>query len=521
MRNFKIICGLILWSISLTYGQNPGEFDTTFNAPRGYAWYSGNSTEANYRARTILPQSNGDNYVVGSAFLGSSAYYYFSILKYGSNGDLDASFGDDGEVRITNGNQIVARDAYQNGDKIVIVGTSYVADIGELMLVRINLDGSLDTTFGISGIITHDLTNRDDIGTAINPLENGKMVVVGSSKLANDYDALVARFHADGSLDTSFGDEGIVVSTIPPYRAIPSDIKVVAGGKILIAGTYDENLETRIFVVGYHPDGSLDKSFGDEGFVIIDYFPDRKVSFKSMETRNGKVLIAGRSSVGNGVSGDLFLTRYLSNGTLDTSFGTDGVEFHGNTTQNMDAGDLIFQPDGKFLIAGTIDENSTIWRYNANGILDTEFADQGVAFLPIDLISTTLNDIRFESGGKIVICGDASHEFFNNVWMITLRVISGLSLGVVDFNNLGNSVVVYPNPIADQTVLEFTIQDDKVLSLALYDMTGSLMRYIFQNESRSKGSHTETIEMKDVPSGNYFLKLSDGSTGYGIKILKK
>ena len=518
LLKLKYFCFLFLYAISFSYGQNPGEFDPTYSTFGGYTFYSAGTTSLNYLGIKILPQDNGDIYSIGSAS------NFLSIVKYQNDGELDESFGDDGEVRITDGGVFAALDAVQVGDKITILGTSFSAGDDRVLLVRINTDGSLDPSFGNSGIITHDLTNNSDRASDMEILENGKIIVASQSKLNNEYDSVVARFNTDGSLDTSFGDSGVVIASIPPYRAISLEVEIVAGDKILVGGNIDEDLDFRIFVIQYNADGSLDTNFGVDGFIIIDYYPDRGVVFKAMEIRNGNILISGYTNLVSGsAAGDLYLTRYFENGTLDLSFGVDGIVIEGGPDDLWNPGirSLIYQPNGKFFVGGGIDANLTVWRYNENGTRDTDFADDGIAFLPINKVYIGPNDMRFDSTGKLLLCGTASLAVFPNSVMMTFRVISGLSLGVLDFNLIGDSVVVYPNPIEDTTNLEYDLQEDRRLSLALYDVSGNLIRYLFQNEPRTAGSHTETLEIGDMASGNYLLQLSDATSSYGIKILKK
>src|SRR5262249_4024029 len=150
-----------------------------------------------------------------------------------SDGSLDSSFGSGGEVTTSfKGQAIATAEAIQNDGKIVLVGETQGANGDDFALARYNPDGSLDTTFGTGGKVTTDFAGADDaFSVAIQ--SDGKIVVAGSSQQNTGEDFALARYNSDGTLDTSFGAGGEVLTAIAGGAngvAIQADGKIVAAG---------------------------------------------------------------------------------------------------------------------------------------------------------------------------------------------------------------------------------------------------------------------------------------------------
>ena len=145
-------------------------------------------------------------------------------------------------------------------------------------LARYNADGSLDETFGTGGLVSTDIqANSVDQGRALTIQDDGKVLVTGSTFVSGRGQVLtIARYGTDGSLDPSFGRDGIVTSNLSSQSQSGHDI-VVSGNRILVAGShyeqFDEDFQSNEFLLAAYniSNGSLDTSFGDEGFVTTDF----------------------------------------------------------------------------------------------------------------------------------------------------------------------------------------------------------------------------------------------------------
>ena len=155
--------------------------------------------------------------------------------------------------------------------------------------------GDLDPTFGLGGRVTTDFNLSTDIANAVALQADGKLVVVGTTYTNNDYsgeDFAIARYNPDGSIDSSFGTNGRVTTDFPGLAAVASSVLVQPDGKILVAGgayplfVFLGNFE----LARYNADGSLDTSFGDGG-IVTTLFPHGSYAFALALQSDGKILI--------------------------------------------------------------------------------------------------------------------------------------------------------------------------------------------------------------------------------------
>jgi uncharacterized delta-60 repeat protein len=227
-------------------------------------------------------------------------------------------------------------------------------------LARYNPDGSPDSTFGTYGKVTTDFGHTDR-ALALIIQENGKIVAVGES-----YPAALAlvRYNSDGSLDSSFGIGGKVVSEFADSdqetvnsALIQRDGKiVVAGHTFRASGGSNVDPDMNFILVRYNPDGSLDPTFGAGGRVTTDFGGLDGANALAIQS-DGKLVAAGVGARAGSLLGDEFaLARYNPDGSLDPTFGTGGkvrTDFGGSGLAGPDAAYAVaIQPDGKIIAAG-------------------------------------------------------------------------------------------------------------------------------------------------------------------------
>jgi uncharacterized delta-60 repeat protein/uncharacterized repeat protein (TIGR01451 family) len=354
---------------------------------------------------------------------GSDLKTIINISEGENPADLDLSFG-------VNGIQIVDSDMYgtsmaiQYDGKLVVAGhrnsPSYGADVA---VVRLNSDGSLDTSFSSDGIVTTDFAYGNDFGRSVAIQADGKIVVAGQNyDPYYDQNFALVRYNSDGSLDYSFGNSGTVTTNISTdlygvwgLTDRGSSLAIQQDGKIVVAGSaWDENDGWDFAVVRYNSDGSLDTSFHGDGKLTTDfdygYDIGRFVAIQS----DGKIVVAG-SSVDPYGNIRFALVRYQSNGSLDTSFGEWGiVTTHMDSRGHSDIS-LAIQPDEKIIVVGqTWNEYNydfAVVRYNSNGSLDTSFDGDGKVFTDFDYSDNFPKSVVIQPDGKIVVAGYSEHPY--------------------------------------------------------------------------------------------------------------
>ena len=242
-------------------------------------------------------------------------------------------------------------------------------------MVRYNADGTLDNTFGGDGSVTTDIgLATTDYGLSVALQPDGKIVVSGHSYIGS-WDSAVVRYNTDGTLDNTFGGDGKVITALGSTQEGCYAVALQPDGKILLAG----GSEGDFAVVRYNADGTLDNTFGGDGMVTTDIGGDPEWGWALVLQPDGKVVVSGQSTLG---TGDFAVVRYNADGTLDNAFGGDGMvttDFYGHVDVGRSVAVLL---DGKILVAGlarstTSDGLYAVVRYNADGTLDGTFGTGG------------------------------------------------------------------------------------------------------------------------------------------------
>jgi uncharacterized delta-60 repeat protein len=381
-----------------------GDLDTSFDTDGKVTTAIGAGNDFAY---SIALQGDGKILVAGYSYNGSNND--FAVVRYNANGSPDTSFGTDGKVTTAIGasSDTATSIALQSDGKIVVAGYSFIVGNYDFAVVRYNANGSLDTSFGTDGKVTTAIGAGNDFAYSMALQSDGKIVVAGYSFIVGNYDFAVVRYNANGSLDTSFDTDGKVTTAIGAGNDFAYSIALQGDGKILVAGTSDNGSNSGFAVVRYNTDGSLDTSFDTDGKVTTAIGGIGDVADSIDLQSDGKIVVAGTSD--NGSSYDFAVVRYNTNGSLDTSFDTDGKV----TTAIGGIGDVAYsidlQSDGKIVVAGGSYNGSNydfaVVRYNTNGSLDTSFSGDGKVTTAIGAGSDTATSIALQSDGKIVVAG--------------------------------------------------------------------------------------------------------------------
>jgi len=225
------------------------------------------------------------------------------------------------------------------------------------VLVRYNANGTLDTGFGTGGIVTSQF-NVFGLAHAAALQTDGKIVVGGETGVDFGQSTFarfsLVRYNADGSLDSSFGTNGLVVTTInndDVSRAY--DLTIQPDGKIVAAGAYESAANTDTMVARYDQNGAPDTNFGSAGIVVTRVGAITSVGETISLQSNGKIVVAGTSYNGvAAVGNDFGVLRLNADSSLDTSFGTNGKILTTVRNANDSVRDSLIQPDGKIVVVG-------------------------------------------------------------------------------------------------------------------------------------------------------------------------
>jgi len=263
--------------------------------------------------------------------------------------------------------------------------------------------GSLDETFDTDGKVTTDFGGAGDYADAVAVQADGKIVAGGTTRQAGGLPSkfALARYNTNGSLDSSFGSGGKVITSVSPKAGIGElrEILIQPDGMIIAAGITQNGGWTvsDFVVVRYKADGSLDNSFGSKGKVTTGFGvgSDDQVRDAVLQP-DGKIVVVGLTY--NGSTGVIAAARYNPNGTLDTTFSGDGKM---TTALARGATGVALQADGKVILAGF---DFALLRLNANGSVDTSFGSGGVVTNPFSTESHATS-VAVQTDGRIVAAG--------------------------------------------------------------------------------------------------------------------
>ena len=407
MKNI-IIC-IIGIGTGIIAGAQPGTLDRTFGI-EGKVFSE--SFTAVCDAMAIQP--DGKIVAAGTGTYGELEGGYL-IARYNSDGSLDNSFGNEGRVVTDYFGIITGRI-----ESIVILPTGKIlaaAWVGtynliDIVLLQYDANGSLDSSFGVNGIVITDIAKLDYIyDMAVQT--DGKIIVAGKRIKDINYDnstSFIVRYMPDGSLDNSFGENGIVLTTFNTVIKINA-IDLQPDGNIIVGGVYD-NADLEFMLVRYRTDGSVDSSFGGKGKGRASLVFDNRLAnyaqlFDLAVQPDGKIIAAGNNGI---FDNHMVVARFTANGIVDSSFGSN----NGYTTAFFRSGtssakNALVQDDGKILIAGPyyeVTDGFILLRLKENGILDSSFGENGITLTVFEQAgSITCNAAVLQTDGKVVLGG--------------------------------------------------------------------------------------------------------------------
>lgn len=308
------------------------------------------SFDANDRANAVAVQTNGKILVAGKA--ANSSHYNLVVVRYNANGTLDNTFGIAGTaiLEIDFFDSEATSIAYQTDGKILVTGLSHdqFNDGFFAILARFNANGTIDNTFGTNGMMDLPAGN-DYYGKIIKIQQDSKILItcISSSETGN---FKLLRLESNGNIDNTFDTDGMVETAVGTISSFANSMALQSDNKIVVSGSAKVNGIDVFAMVRYNQNGSLDTSFDTDGIVLTNFYPLKATSTAMAIQPDGKIFLTGKTT--STLNSDVVLARYLGNGSLDNSFDSDGIIIQEVGYGNVGANAIISTANGVAYLAG-------------------------------------------------------------------------------------------------------------------------------------------------------------------------
>lgn len=382
-----------------------GELDPTFGLDGQVTSDWGSWAEY---ATTMTVQDDGKIIVAGTDYASG-----FVVARFNADGTLDDTFGQDGRVSVQVGGVDMAQAlAVQDDGKIVLAGYTFAEWTWDFAVLRFNSDGSLDTSFDSDGVVVTDFGMSSDLARDVEIQSDGKIVVVGYTEASANRNIAMARYNTDGSLDATFDGDGLLVSDLGTVRDDAYAVAIQDDGKLVVAGQARQGLTDLDFaIIRYNADGTLDTTFGSGGKTFVDFDGSADQASCLAIQADGMIVVGGVAKLDG--NNDFALVRLAADGTLDAGFGTDG-----RVTTAFAAGademvkDVIVGANGSILAVGYTNLGSVYYgfalaSYNPDGTLDASFGTDGKVVTDIGSGNDFPVEAALQADGNVIVAGSA------------------------------------------------------------------------------------------------------------------
>jgi len=459
-----------------------------------------------------------------------------------------------------------------------------------LAFSRFEADGSIDTDFGNNGTSFIELPDTNSFITQLYMQPDGKFLAFASKSkravMRPDYHYMWLRFHANGTLDEQFGTNGSVA--LNHQHPITHGV-LQADGKVVLAGYLEnENEQATVFLERYNADGSLDTSFGEQGrfqaekwqfeaeptaialtkkqdilisSIILDSTQNsapiltisrvqtngqRDISFGEMGTVtfkenriwDGKLMVQANDNIllltnfSPFFDQDFSLTRLLPNGSLDATFGDAGktiVNAYEGTTLFDNSGDFatdfMLLKDQSILVTGSVERDNNrepvIFKFSPNGHLATNFGTNGLLTLQFEGANGRISRINQQFDNQLIIQATSDKAYYRNNRLFLQRYLMDFNVGILNPVLAAHELLVYPNPIQQAATLEYTLENPENISIQLVDMQGKVLTTYIDHQAQSIGTYQQPIELPTyLSAGVYYLTIRSANGQVAIKVRK-
>ena len=535
-----LVCVLALNS----YAQEPGEIDANFGTDGVYVFHPAEGIGFGYFdfIYKVLVQEDGKILTVGETRPDGSNYTIY-VSRHNADGTLDNTYGENGIVYFAVDPLIYkncAYDAVLSEDGLLYM-TGYTFDYmnNKGFVVCLDENGFENPDFGENGIVVTEY-GGGIVYEAIDIDSKGRCVVAG---YLND-EIVVRRYTTNGELDASFGDNGTVAIELDPdpnSHSYAFEIKALEDGKILVCGDKISSVDGGMFIWSYllrlKANGSLDNTFAENGVLYLWAGEYAEMALSIAVTPEGKYLVGGHDELYSETPEmpryESFITRVNTDGVIDETFGTDGFvkiePFVGEGMVNYSYS-ILSAPDGQ--IFGTVYSHNKaentyrgyVYNLDKDGNFNEAFAGSGIVPLPkADEEQCELNtySIALLGNDKLIVGGFVGFDESDYTKLYLASVNVKVETNDEGDNNEGTEGVeevqaefnIHPNPATSTLFIETALNEN--VKVSIIDLTGRCVKEVELTQTVS------SLNIEDVESGVYFISIQQGDNNIVEKLIVK
>lgn len=476
-------------------GQSAGQLDLTFNSS-GFKFLAPGIMHDNLNAVGV----QSDQKIIGFGMTMGSGSFNFDLclVRLKPNGDIDSTFATDGYFKYDHAGEsdFIYDGVILPDDKILACGAvSNSADDTEIMLLRLNSDGTLDNTFGGGdGMAIHTINTGQDYANSLVVLSDGSIMIVGSTAAPGMLTTrgLIMKFDELGEVDENYGFNGYSILAYGTDSDIFKSMVVMPDGGLMVVGYSSINFSNVGWVCKVDAEGALDSTFGTSGHYIYD---TGTAAFVDIVYYGNRYVVCGNRYYG---TDDAVLIALEANGSLSTGFGNNGEAII--DIDEVDAPFNLFIDDqGGLIVVGAagpsfFERNSLVFRLDADGALDPTFGVGGVFNYSFTDTFDVLFGVAEQADSKLILGGLVS-GIDNN--MLFVR-INGAGTVSIDEPNAPSALVVYPQPTNETLRIESA---KPITNVGIYSSTGQLIL----NENVYQVRHS--LNTSTWPDGVYTIQV--------------
>ncbi len=533
----KILLGFMLLS-SVCFGQ---QLDSTFHYNGNHKLNLLNFANNNQNQHTKIALQSNQKIILGGVIHDTNSIPAYNIIltRLTKDGFIDSTFGSNGISTLT------LDTAYQNyirssvvigiqsDDKIIIAAHLQKLNLNNERIwiwARLTKDGQLDSSFANNGITyySYPFGNHQYFINAV-VLPNDDIYLFNWFNSGK-----ITKLKANGIIDSSFGVNGF--ASYPSFNQpfIISKGIVQADGKILFTGSTTSK-PINFYLGRLLNNGLVDSSFGINGSTITN-IDSSDNSYSLVEQADGKILVAGMSADTStivfslGDSTKAVLLRYTTEGVLDTTFNHMGFNYLDNPVYIYlnEFTDVHIHNQDRILVTGHYQTNANqlgylLANYKFDGTLDSTFGNQGVLKTIENDSINFCNYSVFQGANKILLHGESRNSMnYTGYKPMVARYILDLSLGLLEKGNQLPDMLIYPNPIQQQTQLRYALTETKDISIRLLDMQGRVVKTFLSKQKQHAGNYQMNLIFDSgLAEGNYILQITSTQFKKQIQLTKK